>query len=38
MYSSQAYLHHYYKHGVEQASFDDGFLALEQVLANYRAL
>ncbi len=38
MFSSRAYVHQYKKHGLIEDDFIDSFVALEQVIANYKML
>ncbi|XP_067668133.1 tubulin delta chain-like [Haliotis asinina] len=38
MFSSRAYVHQYKRHGLAEDDFIDSFVALEQVLASYKAL
>ena len=38
MFDAEAFVHHYYKAGLEAADFENTFVNLEQVLLNYRKL
>ncbi|KAG0584764.1 hypothetical protein KC19_3G232600 [Ceratodon purpureus] len=38
MFASRAYLHQYFQHGMEMASFDAAFATVEDVISRYHAL
>ena len=38
MFSSRAYVHQYFKHGLTDEDFLDGFVTLEQVISSYKKL
>jgi tubulin delta len=38
MYSSRAFLHHYFRHGLEQDAFETSLATAEEIVAHYSAL